>query len=62
MYIYVAARLNRYVEWYGNGMGMVWGGMGWYGDGMGLVWGYLGWYGNGMGMVWGWYRDGIGMV
>ena len=44
MYIYVAARLNRYVEWYGNGMG-------WYGDDMGLVWGYLGWYGNGMGMV-----------
>ena len=48
MYIYVAARLNRYVgmvwEWYG----VVWG---WYGAGMGIPWVVWEWYGDGMGMV-----------
>ena len=48
--------LGRVWGWYGDGMGMVWGGMGWYG----VVWG---WYGDGMGMVWGgmgWYGDRLG--
>ena len=44
------------LEWYGNGLGVVWE---WSGSGLGMVWK---WSGSGLGVVWEWSGSGLGMV
>jgi hypothetical protein len=44
------------LEWYGNGLGVVWE---WSGSGLGMVWK---WSGSGLGVVWEWSGSGLEVV